>query len=203
MIGYLRGKVKEKSSQSLMLDVAGVGYELLASANTLSKVPSLDSEAELFVYLHVRQDIMQLYGFATQEEKELFLDLISISSVGPKVALAILSSYSVEALKKAVMRDDVDLITSIPGIGEKSAKRLILELKTKLALPELATTDYTKGGASAYQEAQKALTGLGYSTTEAAKALEGSSTEGLEEVSAEELVRYALKNLASFGKGAI
>lgn len=196
MIGCLKGIVKEKSPQGIILEVGGVGYELLIPSNSLSGVPAEGEESSLYTYLHVREDVMQLYGFLTQEEKDLFINLISVTNVGPKVALSVLSAFSTSSLKKAIMTEDVDLIVGIPGIGKKSAQRLILELKEKLALPELeVASGHSTAIGSVYSEARKALKGLGYSTTEATKALEGFPHID-KEATAEEMVKYALRGLA-------
>jgi Holliday junction DNA helicase RuvA len=198
MISFLQGKVQEKTPQGLILNVNGVGYEVLMSTNCLSKMPMEGKEASVFTYLHVREDLMQLFGFSTKAEKELFEQLISVSGIGPKVALAILSAFSVSTLKKAILSNDVDLITAIPGIGKKSAQRLILELKEKLSLPELEVVQSSNLGdssKSAYSEARAALISLGYSATEATEALE-AFPYGQNEITVEELIKYALKNLA-------
>lgn len=198
MIAYLNGKLKEKTGESVILDVSGVGYELLLSSNSLSKTPKIGDEIGLHVYLHVREDAMKLFGFSTQDEKELFSHLISVNGVGPKVALAILSSFSAAKLKIAIATEDVDLIQTVPGIGKKSAQRLIIDLKTKLDLPQ---PDSIPGAGdeqsiARYKDVRDALTNLGYSASEADKAIEGFPYEE-GEVSTEEMLKYALKNLAS------
>ncbi len=190
----------------VVLDVNGVGYELYLSTNSLSKMPAVGEEASLFTHLHVREDALQLFGFVTPAEKELFGHLLSVSGVGPKVALSILSAFSVATLKKAIAMEDVDLISAVPGIGKKSAQRLILELKGKLALPDLKVSA-ASGASSAFAEARNALVSLGYSVAEANSALEGfpygSPTpegprpEGDGEPTAEDLLKYALKNLSA------
>lgn len=168
------------------------------STNCLSKMPAEGNEASVFTYFYVREDSMQLFGFSAKAEKELFEQLISVSSIGPKVALAILSAFSVSTLKKAILTNDVDLITAIPGIGKKSAQRLILELKEKLSLPELEVVQSSNSSSSSksiYSEARAALISLGYSAAEATEALE-AFPYGQNETTVEELVKYALKNLA-------
>lgn len=202
MIAFLRGRIREKNTGGIVLDVNGVGYELYLSANSLSKMPAIGEEASLFTYLHVRDDALQLFGFATSAEKELFGHLLSVSGVGPRVALSILSAFSVTTLKKAIAMEDVDLISAIPGIGKKSAQRLILELKGKLALPDLKVPAASGASSSAFVEARNALVGLGYSVAEANSALEGFPY-GNEEPTAEDLLRYALKNLAGPAGGEV
>lgn len=198
MIAFLNGKLQEKNELGVIIDVSGVGYELLLSSNSLPKVPKVGEDVGLHVYLHVREDTMKLFGFYTLEEKELFTHLISVNGVGPKVALSILSTFSAPRLKQAIATEDIDLITTVPGIGKKNAQRLIIELKTKLDLPEMDEILGVKDEKtmSVYKDAREALLNLGYSTTEASRALEGFASDG-EELTTEEMVKYALKNLAS------
>jgi len=196
LIAFLRGKVQGKTDRCVVLDVNGIGYELFLSTNSLSKVPAIGETASLYTYLHVRDDALQLYGFTTPCERELFEYLLSVTGVGPKVALAILSAFSVNSLKEAIVREDVELISAIPGIGKKSAQRLILELKGRLSLPEVATLSQERGKSSTYAQARKALMALGYSAAEAKNALEGFPHDK-GEISTEELLKYALRNLAS------
>lgn len=193
MIAFLSGEIKEKRAQSLILDVGGVGYELFLSTQSLSKMPANGGNVSVHTYLYVREDQMQLFGFATSEEKELFTQLISVGGIGPKVALSILSSFTVSSFKKAILTADIDLIVGIPGVGKKSAQRLILELKERLSLPEEISFPSSKAS-SAYTQAREALLNLGYSLSEAKRALEGFGFER-EEIEPEELVKYALKNL--------
>ena len=194
MIAFLSGKLQKKLANSVVLNVGGVGYELFLSSQSLGRTPSEGIETQLHTYLYVREDLLQLYGFVTAEEKELFVNLISVGGIGPKVALSILSTFSADSLKKAILTSDVDSITTIPGIGKKSAQRLILELKEKLIQPAFQEV-FSPQASTAYSEARKALLNLGYSTTESTKALEGFDYSQTE-VNAEDLVKYALKNLA-------
>lgn len=199
MIAYLRGKILEKTAEGIILDVNSVGYELIMPTGALSKLPSKSEEASLYTYLHVREDVMQLYGFLTAAEKEMFEKLLSVTKIGPKVAIALLSAFSVNALKKAILLEDIDLLAAIPGIGKKTAQRLVLELKDKLALPELEVASTGRAGEkdsqTVYAQTRDALLGLGYSPIEAKNALEGFSADG--EPTVEEMLKYALKNLAS------
>lgn len=196
LIAQLSGKIIEKDDRSVVLDVGGVGYRLFMSTNSLSQVPSQDSSTTVYTYLYVREDAMQLFGFTSLEEKELFENLVSVSGIGPKVALAVLSTFSPVSLKKAIITEDLDLITAVPGIGKKSAGRLVVELKDKLVLPELELVSSSggKGKDSAYSQVRAALVGLGYTTAEATRALEGYPSD--KEMSIEEMVKYGLKNLA-------
>jgi len=193
MIAFLSGKLQKKLANSVVLNVGGIGYELFLSSQSLARMPSEGMEAKVHAYLHVREDLLQLYGFVTSEEKELFTHLISVGGIGPKVALSVLSTFSADSLRKAILTSDVGSITTIPGIGKKSAQRLILELKEKLALPEFQEV-FSPQASTAYSEARNALVNLGYSSIESKRALEGFDYSKTE-VTPEELVKYALKNL--------
>ncbi len=196
MIGRLRGKIAETGADTVVLDVGGVGYELFASASTLRQLPASGSEASLHTHLHVRDDALQLFGFADRAEKDLFELLISVSGVGPKVALAVLSSFTPDDLRKALATEDVTLIATVPGIGKKTAQRLVLELKEKVGA-DTASGDTVITGVSQtrYAEARDALAGLGYSPMEAKKALDGFEGNG-DEPTTEDLLKHALRNLA-------
>lgn len=193
MIAYLRGVIIEKLPGGVVLDVGGVGYFAHLSNSSLDKLPPVGREAAIHTHLNVREDALQIYGFIARAEKELFELLIGVNGVGPKVALAILSSYDVDTLKRAIAGEDAALLTEIPGIGKKSALRIILELKEKLkgegvvpALSPLASAG------SIFAEAHGALVSLGYSAVEARMAIDGY--EG--EESAKAIVKFALQRLA-------
>ena len=166
MIARLRGKAVAWDADGLVLDVGGVGYRLYATPSAVGKADGAE-EVLLETHLHVREDALQLYGFADAGERELFLLLLGVSGVGPKVALAIVSGYSPGELKRAIVREDAALFQTIPGIGKKTAQRVVLELKEKLA-PLVAVPE----GASAVADdthlvARDALVELGYSVAEA------------------------------------
>ncbi|MHB8841439.1 MAG: Holliday junction branch migration protein RuvA [Candidatus Aquicultor sp.] len=195
MIAFLRGKLEDKSPGTVDIDVNGVGYRVSMSNNSLAAMPQRGEPVFVYTYTHVREDVLQLFGFMSVAERELFEKLISVSGIGPKVALAILSSFDVDSLKQAIVGEDIALITSIPGIGKKNAQRLVLELKEKLTLTEsgLASTASVKDR-SVYEEARSALLGLGYTPAEAKKALDGFTPDGAG-VAVEALIKHALKNL--------
>lgn len=200
MIAWLEGKLKEKGFDRVIIDVNGVGYELFVSATSLNKLPAKGEKTSLYTYFHVREGIMQLYGFTTEEEKDLFEKIISIPGIGPKLALSILSVFNVPSFKGAILASDIDAVTSIPGIGRKSAQRLIVELREKLALPPvdvIPTALQTEQGELAYSEARNALLGLGYTSAEAKRALEGFPIGEGEVPQVEEMLKYALRNLAN------
>jgi Holliday junction DNA helicase RuvA len=183
MIARLRGRVVARRLDGVVLDVGGVGYLLQTTLRALRKAQS-GEEVTLDTYLHVREDALQLYGFAEPAERELFELLLSVSGVGPKVALAILSSSTPADLRRAIALEDTTRFLAIPGIGKKTAQRVVLELKERLGHVE-------EGGEAPGEElvARDALVELGYSVPEAERALAGTDPE----LSPEERVRQALR----------
>ena len=169
MISRLRGKAVEWDADGLVLDVNGVGYRLFATPAAVKKADGAD-EVVLETHLHVREDAMQLFGFADADERELFEQLLSVSGVGPKVALAIVSGYSPGELRRAIVREDDALFQSIPGIGKKTAQRVVLELKEKIA-PLAAVEAPHLGAGDGHIVARDALVELGYSAAEAEQRL--------------------------------
>src|SRR4051794_37496826 len=189
VIARLRGKPVGRTADGLVLDVGGVGYLVAATPRALRLADGVD-EATVLTYLHVREDTLQLYGFADADERELFVRLLSVSGIGPKVALGILSGSTPTELRRAIARDDVARFEAIPGIGRKTAQRIVLELKEKLAAgaPEPAAG----AGASHDLVARDALVELGWSVVEAERALAAVDAD----LPAEERVRQALKKAA-------
>lgn len=187
MIGRLRGVVAEKSPAGVLLDVAGVGYEMAVPPRALVELPGIGDEAVLHTHLHVREDAMALYGFSSEDQRDLFRLLLGISGVGPKVALAILGTMTPDDLRRAVLTDDAAALTAVPGIGKRSAQKLLLELRPKLELPdsELAPSN------SPLAEVRSALEGLGYQGDEIRLAL--AELPDTDEV--ESLLRKALQTL--------
>jgi len=206
MIAFLAGTLAHKAAGKLYLEVNGVGYELAASTRTLSSLGSRGEDALLYTYMHVRENEVALFGFCDEEEKRVFLALIDISGIGPKVALAVLSSLQPRMLAGAVATEDIALISSVPGIGKKTAQRLIIELKGKLEAVFPADmgdtspdTQAASGSAgeqqSALADAQAALFSMGFSAAEIAEAFTGAPADA----SSEALLKYAL---AKMGGGA-
>ena len=169
MIARLRGRAVVYGPTDLVLDVAGVGYRLSATPSALRKAQD-DEEVVVETYLHVRDDALDLYGFGEPGERELFEQLLAVSGVGPKVALAIVSGYSPGELKRAIVREDAALFQTIPGIGKKTAQRVVLELKEKIA-PLAAVGAPHLGAGDGHIVARDALVELGYSMAEAEKRL--------------------------------
>ena len=192
MIGYLSGELAAAYPDGCIIDVSGVGYRLACSGTTLSGLPPVGEPTRLFTHLHVREDVLALYGFATEAERTMFEALIGVSGIGPKVALQLCSAFAPDAFKRALVTDDVDSICSVPGIGKKTAGRVVLELKEKLDLPDLALVGTRRDTLS---QARSALENLGYSPGEVRAAL--GELQPTEDDSVEAVVRSALKVLAS------
>jgi Holliday junction DNA helicase RuvA len=189
MIARLRGKPAANTPEGLVLDVGGVGYLVHATPTAVRKGDSAD-EITVETYLHVREDVLQLYGFADRSERALFIQLLAVSGVGPKVALAIVSGSPVAELRRAIAREDSARFQAIPGIGKKTADRIVLELKEKLGGADFVTDE--AGPEAPYLVARDALVELGWSLLDAERAL----AEVDPELSPEERVRLALKKAA-------
>jgi len=187
VIARLRGRPVALDAEGLIVDVGGVGYRLFATPTAVRKADGVD-EVVLDTHLHVRDDALQLYGFAEPGERELFEQLLSVSGVGPKVALAIVSGYSPGDLKRAIVREDADLFQTIPGIGKKTAQRVVLELKEKIA-PLTAVDGPHLGAGDGHVVARDALVELGYSVAEAEQRLAATDPY----LSPAERVRQALR----------
>ncbi len=189
MIAGLEGKLQSRSTDGAIIKVGGVSLQVYMPSSTLSTLGAIGEAVHLHTHLHLREDNVALYGFATAEELELFRSLIGVSGVGPKVALAILSALNPGQLALAIASGNVDLLSSVPGVGPKMAGRLALELKGKL--------EGIMVGAPAEGDAEvvAALTGLGYSASEAASAL--ASLPDSAELSVEEKIKLALQYFAS------
>lgn len=200
MYAYLNGIVAEKGQNTLVIDVNGVGYLLSVSMNTLQETPPAGEKMKVYTYLSVREDAMELFGFASREEREMYLRLLSVSGIGPKVALSILGAMPLRDLTLAIVTGDVTSLSRAPGVGKKTAQRLALELKDKVEQSDLdyaptASGAFTPVQEDAAQEALAALQALGYTAAEAARAI--GQVRGQSD-SANELVRLALRSMAGF-----
>jgi holliday junction DNA helicase RuvA len=194
MIGAVRGRIASKAPPQLTVDVGGLGYELEAPMSTFFHLPPIGAEVSLLTHLVVREDAHVLYAFATEEERRLFRSLIRVSGVGPKIALALLSGMSVAAFARCVQSEDVAALTRVPGIGRKTAERLIVEMRDRLSPPPPpAGAAAAPPGDSPEGEAYGALVALGYRPAEATRLLRavepGAHTT-------EELIRRALQGAA-------
>ncbi len=204
MYAFIEGKVCEKTNGSLVLLAAGVGWQINCSNNTLQAAPAIGETMRCYTVLSVREDAMELFGFATREEKEMYLQLTSISGVGPKMALGLLGAMPLRELSLAILLDDVAAISRAPGIGKKTAQRIALELKDKVTQADVSggsaagaapAAAAVQGDARSEQvmEAIEALTALGYSSVEARNAV-GRVRDQSDK--AEELIRLALRAMA-------
>jgi holliday junction DNA helicase RuvA len=191
MIGFLQGVVAARTADGCFIDVGGVGYKLACSTTTLAQLPPEGGKCRVWTHTHVREDALALFGFATEQEQRMFELLITVSGVGPKVALQVCSAFAPDALKQALVTDDVGALASVPGIGKKTAARIVLDLKNKLDLPDLQIV-----GAKPDQvaKARSALENLGYSHSEIRAALQESTPSGDDSV--EDILKSALKVLA-------
>jgi Holliday junction DNA helicase RuvA len=196
MIALLRGTLAYKSSDHVVIDVGGVGYRLFIPLSTFYSLPET-GDVSLFTHTHVREDALLLYGFLSMEEKELFGILISISGVGPKLAVNILSHIPAKDLKRAIASGDIKRLSSLPGIGKKTAERLVLELKDKVGpihdLPEADDVQSNTSGGDISNDVISALINLGYKENQARKVLE--SMELAPDLTMEEALKGALKVL--------
>lgn len=199
MIDSLRGKLAYKSPTYIRVDVNGVGFGLNIPVSTYNCLGEIGGDISLFTYLHVREDIMRLYGFKTQEEIKTFKMLISVTLIGPQLALGILSSISSDEFKKAIIQDDFNRLDAIPGIGKKTAQRMVIELKEKISsVGEILdkTGRLNEAESSLIEEAVRALISLGCSKKEALLSIKTSYiTIKDKKPSLEELIKYSLKHL--------
>jgi len=195
MIAHLRGKLIAKTPSHAIVEAGGVGYELAISVPTYSHLPGLDQEVALYVYTHVREDALALFGFLQREEKQLFEKLIAVSGIGPKLAVTILSGMSAEAVVTAIRSNDVAALTRIPGIGKKTGERMVLELRDKL--DQFAAPPAVPAATAIEEDVISALVNLGYPRSQAERALSRvSSGKNGEKQSFEVLFREALAAMA-------
>jgi len=191
VIARLRGRSLGSTPDGLVLDVGGVGYLLQATPSAVRNA-SPGAEVSVETYLHVREDALQLFGFADAEERQLFVQLLSVNGVGPKVALAIVSGSPARELRRAIAREDAARFQAIPGIGKKTAERIVLELKEKLADAAGEPASSLRGADEGHAVAREALVELGYSISEAESALANTDAE----LDPQERVRLALRRAA-------
>lgn len=202
MIAYLTGKLFEKQANSVIVDVGGVGYEVIIPLSTFYELGEVGSDVQLRIYTHVREDTLQLFGFKTERERELYLKLISVQGIGAKSGITMLSGMSADEIITAIRTDNVVRLTAIPGVGKKTAERLVIELRDKITdlLGSVAIETIGAGGADApadavYEDALSALLNLGYNRAAADKALKQTVKDGTE-MSVQKLLRGSLQLLA-------
>lgn len=203
MYAYIKGELAEINTDHIVIEAGGIGYQVFISLQTFDYLPSVGEDLKIYTYLYLREDAMILYGFLTKDDLELFKLLISVSGIGPKGGLAILSTLEADDLRFAILSGDAKAISKAPGVGGKTAQRVILELKDKLSLEDAfeAKTEHVQknvaaAGGSVKNDAVMALTALGYSSTESLKAV--SAVEITEDMDVEEVLKAALKHLSLF-----
>ena len=202
MIAFIKGVLEETAEDSIVLDVSGIGYRIYVPGQLHDRLPPAGETIRIHTYLQVREDAMTLFGFLTKDDLQMFRLLLGVSGIGPRGALAVLSVMTADDLRFAILGDDAAAIARTPGIGAKTAKRLILELKDKVSFEEAfenkleqsADVPASSGTNGVKSEAVLALTALGYSRTEALKVLGG--IEITEDTGVEELLKQALKKMS-------
>ena len=196
MISYIRGILAETAAEQIVVETGGVGMNIWIPASVFPGLPAIGSEVKIYTYMHVREDVINLYGFLFRDDLEFFKLMLNVSGIGPKGALSILSYATPDELRLAILTGDEKKISSAPGVGKKTAQRLVLELKDKISSPIADDTyanvsDVSSGGV--VQEAIEALGALGISASEAAAAVKkAGDVEGME---VEEIIKAALKNI--------
>lgn len=197
MINFIAGKLEHKAAPLLVVEANGVGYEIQATLSAIASLPAVGSPVKLLTHFVVREDAQLLFGFANNVERSLFRELIKVSGVGPKLALAILSGMDVQGFNRCILGKDIRALTQLPGVGKKTAERLVIEMKDRL--PEAPSAVTTEGGEASSQsqrailiaEAETALVALGYKPVEASRAIAKLDVD--EDGSAEQLIRAALQ----------
>ncbi|MBI3193138.1 MAG: Holliday junction branch migration protein RuvA [Ignavibacteriae bacterium] len=197
MIAFLKGTLVSKSPTEVIIDVNGVGYHANIPLSTFEKLEKQNSPVEILTYLHVREDILQLYGFATEDEREFFRLLMSVSGIGPKMAQGILSGMSTSELRSAITDGNITSLTSISGVGKKTAERIVIELRDKLSKTAAPSSTVIPSGKQLHirNEAVNALMSLGFQKTSAEKAVATVMKEIPEQqISVEEIIKHALRS---------
>lgn len=198
MIAYLSGKLLEKNASTAVVDVGGVGYDVAIPLTTFYELGEIGSDVSLRVYTHVREDVIQLYGFNTVRERDLFLRLISVQGIGPRLGITMLSGMSADEIVGAIRTNNVPRIKSIPGVGQKTAERIVIELRDKVAELSTASADIIESAIPAdavLNDALSALVNLGYQKSVAEKTLKQAMQEGAE-MTVQKLLRRSLQLLA-------
>ena len=202
MIAYLSGKLLEKSANTVIVDIGGVGYDVSIPLSTFYELGEVGDDVQLRIYTHVREDAIQLFGFSTVRERDLYLKLISVQGIGAKSGIAMLSGMNADEIIAAIRSDNLAKLTAIPGVGRKTAERLVIELRDKVG--ELAASAAavpgsprlkTAGEADAFDDALSALVNLGYQRNAAEKAIQDIRREGADQ-NVQKILRAALQRLA-------
>ena len=204
MYSYIRGELAEINSDHIVVDVSGIGYQIFIPGQSMNYLPNMGDEIKVHTYLYIREDAMVLYGFLSKEDLEVFKQLITVSGIGPKGGLAILSTLSADDLRFAILSGDSKAISKAPGIGAKTAQRVILDLKDKISFEEAFESKLEKTKDAPVQslnnsnknDAVLALNALGYSSTESLKAV--SKVEITADMDVEDILKAALKHMSNF-----
>lgn len=202
MISYVKGELAEVGEEQIVVETGGMGFNIRVPGTVLNSLPQIGCPVKIYTHFRVSEDAMQLYGFLTRDDLEIFRQLLGVSGVGPKAALGVLSVLSADDLRFAVLSDDAKAISKAPGLGPKTAKKIILELKDKLSLEdamEKKNANYAESAvgstfANAADEAVQALVALGYSSSEALKVVR--RIEGTETMDAESILKQALRQMS-------
>jgi holliday junction DNA helicase RuvA len=205
MIAHLNGRLLAKEATSVIVDVAGVGYEVSIPFSTFYEVGDVGANVELRIYTHVKEDALQLYGFKTLLERQLFISLLSVSGVGPKIGIALLSGMSAEELVNSIKNNNLARLTAVPGVGRKTAERLVVDLREKMTALAASQVEEEAGGRSdtasvssdddVRSQALSGLINLGYQKSPAEKAIDSVLSEG-GEITVESVLRRGLRKLA-------
>lgn len=202
MIAYVKGRLEEIGSNYIIVDVNNIGYQVKVSLRVIEGLPVLGSQVKIHTYTYVREDVLALYGFLTKDDLQMFLLLLGVNGVGPKGALGILSMFSAQELRLAIISQDAKTISKAPGIGAKTAQRMLIDLKDKVSVEEtfekmgMETTNVPSvktENAGARSDAIEALTALGYSASESMKAV--NAVEITEDMSSDAILKLALKHM--------
>lgn len=200
MIGYITGELTVVSQDSIIIEQAGIGYELMLPSSAINNLSSIGSAVKIYTYLHVREDILALYGFLSHDDLKVFKLLITVSGIGPKAAIGILSALTPDDLRFAILSEDVKALTQAPGVGPKTAKKLILELKDKFKLEDSFESRFSNSGNASNsnlvrvrEETIEALLVLGYSRSDASSAVR--SIEINDNTTAEDALKQSLRHL--------
>ncbi len=203
MLAYIKGKLVFKDNDQAIVEVGGIGYKVQMPSSSLAKLGKTGEAVQVFTHLQVREDVLNLYGFTSEEELDFFEILLQISGIGPKVAQAILSSFHISMIRQAIIEENIALLAKAPGVGKKTAQRIVLELKDKLSKLSLTKIEVASGidivetsNNSIVQDALNALEALGYSTHEATSVLIRAKNTIKDPVTIEDLIRIALKELS-------
>lgn len=195
MIDHIKGVIDRKDISSAVISINGIGYKVIMSINSLEKLPELNNEVQLLAYLHVREDVLDLYGFINEDERDIFHLLLSINGIGPKLAITILSGIKPNELQSCIIEADVPRLTKIPGVGSKTAKRMILELKEKFESSDKTELKFidSEGSYQLMEDVVSSLIALGYKTENAKKICKELQKKGELNGELETIIKKALR----------